>query len=484
MPFFFSRTTCFITLLLLAPILSTADVYQWTDKNGKKHFSDTPPADFKAEKKEIKTGKTGSVTIGYYTKTARAQSPIIVEGSKYKFLKVDGVSISNELIYKGKKKIGDKYAAPSCIKKTGTIKLQEKNIKELVNKYQQITNKELQSSGYHIKSNYYRSVVRSPKRNVTLSFSGEVQEIRINTCVRNRWQRDTGQKQVSSYMKVKWNVYDNDERKIIYQLVTEGSNKGLYSSRFGRDNPIKEGQIRAFKMSVRNMLAEKKLVKILKKGVSTAHLEVAENELENFIGLPLTLKINYADKLSSFTNLISKLKSGTITVRSQGGHGSGFIISDKGFIITNWHVVKHEKDVVVIYNNQELIADVIRINAKKDVALLKLRDPRKSALYISKRKVVEGEVLYIIGTPFNEKLSHTVTSGIISAKRKLANGNAYYQTDASINPGNSGGPAFNEKGEVIGIAVFGLFSPFGGSLNINFLIPIDVAFDALNINVR
>ena len=88
---------------------------------------------------------------------------------------------------------------------------------------------------------------------------------------------------------------------------------------------------------------------------------------------------------------------------------------------------------------------------------------------------------FTFGTPLSEKLSSTVTRGIISANRFLEDKQAYYQTDASINPGNSGGPAVNKFGEVIGIAVAGLINRSGSSVNINFLIPIEEAIKTLNI---
>ncbi len=481
MPAISYRTFCAsILLLFLLPSISHAEVYQWKDKNGKVHFSDTPPVDIKAKKKEIKTESIGSVTIGYYTKVARELKPLQVAGSEYKRVKVEGIVVSDDIADKGKNVIGYNYVGTSCVKKSGTIKLSDEILKPIIRKYYQIFYDALRASGYSSKS-YTRYITNRTDNRDVIGFSAEIIELRLNTCVRNKRQIDIWKQQISAYMKVKWNLFDTKSRKIIYQIITEGSNKGLFSTRFGRNIPVTEGQLRSFKMALRNMLANKELVNLLKSGVPTSHLKVAENELENFIGLPLTLKVNNTYKQKGFTSVVGKLKTGTVTIRSQGGHGSGFIISEKGYVITNWHVVKNEKKVVVIFASRELEADVLRINVNKDVALLKIKGITHSGLTISNQGLVEGEKIYIIGTPLNERFSHTVTSGIISSIRKLGDGNSYYQTDAAVNPGNSGGPAFNEDGEVIGVTSASLRSIFGGSLNINFLIPINDVFKALNI---
>jgi serine protease Do len=83
-----------------------------------------------------------------------------------------------------------------------------------------------------------------------------------------------------------------------------------------------------------------------------------------------------------------------------------------------------------------------------------------------------------VGTPLDEKLSLSVTKGIISQHRVMKD-QPYYQTDAVINKGNSGGPAFNEQGEVIGMAVAGVFAKDGAGMGINYLIPIDEALRAV-----
>ena len=93
-----------------------------------------------------------------------------------------------------------------------------------------------------------------------------------------------------------------------------------------------------------------------------------------------------------------------------------------------------------------------------------------------------GEEIYVVGTPLDERLDFSISRGIISARRTLDE-KSYYQTDAAVNPGNSGGPVFNSSGNAIGITVAGLFTRDGGSRNINYVIPILDALDALKIKM-
>lgn len=135
--------------------------------------------------------------------------------------------------------------------------------------------------------------------------------------------------------------------------------------------------------------------------------------------------------------------------------GSGFIISNDGYIFTNNHVVeKADKILVKVSDEKEYEAKIIGTDAKTDIALIKIK-PNNSlpvAEIGDSDKVKVGEWVIAIGNPFG--LEQTVTAGIVSAKGRVIGAGPYdnfIQTDASINPGNSGGPLFNMEGKVIGI---------------------------------
>lgn len=160
--------------------------------------------------------------------------------------------------------------------------------------------------------------------------------------------------------------------------------------------------------------------------------------------------------------------------------GSGFIIdAQKGFIVTNNHVIRDADEVrVTLHDDTVLEADIVGKDEKTDLALLKVKtDKHKlTAVSFGNSDVMRvGDWVLAIGNPFG--LGGTVTSGIISARKRDINAGPYddfIQTDASINRGNSGGPMFNLKGEVIGINT-AIFSPTGGSVGIGFAIPSNLA---------
>ena len=159
--------------------------------------------------------------------------------------------------------------------------------------------------------------------------------------------------------------------------------------------------------------------------------------------------------------------------------GSGFIVSGDGYVLTNAHVVEGAEEIVVkLTDKREFRARVIGVDARTDLALLKIDAsglPRVSFGDPSKLRV--GDWVVAIGSPFG--FENSVTAGIVSAKgRSLPQENfvPFIQTDVAINPGNSGGPLFNLKGEVVGINSQ-IYSRTGGFMGLSFAIPIDVAME-------
>ena len=160
------------------------------------------------------------------------------------------------------------------------------------------------------------------------------------------------------------------------------------------------------------------------------------------------------------------------------GLGTGFIIHERGLVLTNHHVIDGADEIIVkLSNDQEYVATIVGSYQPLDVALLKI-DPKEkltAAPLGDSNRVEIGEWVIAIGNPFG--LNHTVTAGIVSAKgrRDISPGAGpnlarFIQTDASINPGNSGGPLINIRGEVIGINT--AINPAGQG--IGFAVPIDM----------
>jgi len=158
--------------------------------------------------------------------------------------------------------------------------------------------------------------------------------------------------------------------------------------------------------------------------------------------------------------------------------GSGFIISEDGYMITNNHVIDDANKITVrLSDKEEYQAKVIGLDDKTDIALIKIsaKHPLPTVPLGRSADLRVGDWVVAIGNPFG--LEETVTAGIVSAKGRVIGAGPYddfIQTDASINPGNSGGPLLNLKGEVVGINS-AIFSQSGGNIGIGFATPIDLA---------
>lgn len=160
------------------------------------------------------------------------------------------------------------------------------------------------------------------------------------------------------------------------------------------------------------------------------------------------------------------------------GQGSGFFISEDGYLVTNQHVVERGSAfTVVLDDGTELDAELVGADERTDLALLKVKENGHTFTYVdfAEEAPKVGEWVVAVGNPFG--LGGTVTAGIVSARGRDIGAGPYddfIQIDAPVNRGNSGGPAFNTKGEVIGINA-AIFSPSGGNVGIAFAIPAETA---------
>jgi serine protease Do len=182
----------------------------------------------------------------------------------------------------------------------------------------------------------------------------------------------------------------------------------------------------------------------------------------------------------SVRELVNQIGEAVVQVRTPSGLGSGFIINQDGYLVTNFHVIEGETQIsVAVYHQRDGQLEprvykqvrIVAINKFQDMALLKIDDkdaPKfKYVLLGSADNLAVGESVFAIGSPLG--LERTVTEGILSTKTREFEGELYLQTTAQINPGNSGGPLFNMAGEVVGITNMKI--TFGEGLG--FAIPIE-----------
>lgn len=163
--------------------------------------------------------------------------------------------------------------------------------------------------------------------------------------------------------------------------------------------------------------------------------------------------------------------------QEQIGTGSGVIISEDGYIVTNNHVIKDAQDIEITLNNRKSYkAKLIGTDAKMDIALLKIDADKKLpySTFADSDNVKVGEWVLAVGNPYN--LTSTVTAGIVSAKARNLDTNgiqSFIQTDAAVNPGNSGGALVNTRGELVGINTM-ISSMTGSYVGYSFAVPSNI----------
>jgi S1-C subfamily serine protease len=271
------------------------------------------------------------------------------------------------------------------------------------------------------------------------------------------------------FVDIDWTVFSSLTQQKVLKLQTQGYHKQV--------QPKPEGIVLmfhdAFAHATENLMGSKEFVAV-------ASREAENDEETTFPGDQLTIFTRPVVTRKIKKDLESVLAS-VVTVRIGLGHGSGFFISQDGYLLTNAHVVSDATNISVILNNGlEVPGVVLRFVKSRDIALIKVNLRIPKALSIRTKPAEKLEEIYVVGTPIKESLSSTITAGIISGKRKIGD-KSFIQADAPVSPGNSGGPLLDRYGNVLGISVAKIVSK--GSEGLSLFIPINEAIEALNLKV-
>ncbi|MDG3005242.1 S1C family serine protease [Paludisphaera mucosa] len=193
---------------------------------------------------------------------------------------------------------------------------------------------------------------------------------------------------------------------------------------------------------------------------------------------------------SPVKELVAKFGESVVSIETPSGKGSGFLINDQGYAITNAHVIEGETRIAAIFYQNTAggglarrrveDAEIVSVNPFFDLALIKLplpADVKPSHVILGNGEDVNtGDSVFAVGNPLG--LERSVTQGIISNRSRNLEGQLFLQTDTAINPGNSGGPLFNARGEVIGVTSRGARADMAD--NLGFAIPIAYVKDFLH----
>lgn len=268
-----------------------------------------------------------------------------------------------------------------------------------------------------------------------------------------------------SQVLIEWSLFSPVEKRVVFTASTRGQAPPKTDSRLGEAGIIRE----AFGNALRQLLADPELIAVLttKQGVAAAALKQMSVEQ------PARLSGRIQDNLES-------IRRAVVTVQSNAGSGSGFAIGAGDLIVTNSHVVSGSQYVKVIgTKGDERYGEVIRKNAARDLALIRLDRAHFRALHVTDVPLKEGIEIFAIGSPLGRDLEFSVTRGIVSGFRKFQE-LTYIQSDVSVLPGSSGGPLMDASGNVVGITSGGVAIE-GAPAGLNFFIPAAEVFPALSI---
>lgn len=278
------------------------------------------------------------------------------------------------------------------------------------------------------------------------------------------------------YTKIDWALYSEQAQRVVFQQVTEGLAKS--------GDKIPDLPNKAITASVENFLASPEFLAALQAPPPVRPSAPAASAAATPVPMVDTggraLQLVGGNTLAGGAQKNqAKLRAAVVTLETAGGSGSGFYIDREGYLLTDFHVIKGAKFVKVkLPNGDKLVAQVVKVSERDDVALLKSAAVEFEPLAVRPDVLDVGEEVYAIGTPLGV-LTSTMTRGVLSADR-VSQGVHELQSDAAVTFGSSGGPLLDADGRVIGLTKSGL----RGEKGFNFFIPVQDALRALDVAIR
>jgi len=270
-------------------------------------------------------------------------------------------------------------------------------------------------------------------------------------------------------MMVDWQLLDSANQEVLFTSATRGYGKW-------RD----ESPVDAIRWAFRATLGRFLRKDWISKALTLPKAKKEEVTTEALSPRSIHIKPCKRKKAYRLPQDMEEVMHGAVLLHTGATLGSGFIVSEDGYIFTAAHVVSGVKEIVVrLKSDLELNAQVLRVDEAQDMALLKIvgKGHRCLSLVLDALAAIGSEI-YAIGTPLDEKLAFSVSKGIVSGYREF-NGVKYIQTDATLNPGNSGGPLLDEEGMVVGMATWKIVRQ--GIEGLFFGVPLAVGSHSLGI---
>lgn len=236
-----------------------------------------------------------------------------------------------------------------------------------------------------------------------------------------------------SHVFITWEIFDTLNREIIFSHTTQG---------YGKSAQMEfESLLKSFKQALRELMADEQFIKV-----------TTDEDYRNHAKEESSIEIKTSHQNLKLPEDIDKVLDAVVSIKAGKTHGTGFAISEDGYILTAAHIVSGLDTVHIETQSGNVTqAMVLQVDQGLDVALIKAHDCSFAPLELEldNRSPVGAEV-FGVGTPISENFSRSTSKGVLSGYRTL-DGKSYIQTDTSLNPGNSGGPLLNENGKVVGI---------------------------------
>lgn len=347
----------------------------------------------------------------------------------------------------------------------------------------------MEGMGYDVTGNPGRLFDESADQQRTqIAIGGRITDIKMDICNRKSFWNTPKGETGESHMEVEWSAFDLINRRTVFKKTTEGYAQ-LKMANYDGIQLLFEN---ALASAIHNLGADGEFNDLVFYGKLPAHLPKSYDDPHNARGLlydpneQVTLDTARMSE-NSAAGRWNEIRDSVVLIQS-AGHGSGFFITEQGHILTNAHVAGNAERMRIVTSGKKenLVAEVLRVDRTRDVALLKLEeipyDTYIQPLPVKLEMPDVGEDVYAIGAPTRTRLQDTLTKGIVSAHRKLPYVRLpIMQADVVIQPGNSGGPLLDTYGNVLGIAVSGYTDANGSFSALNNFIPISSALEELGI---
>ncbi len=299
-----------------------------------------------------------------------------------------------------------------------------------------------------------------------------VAQLLTNLCVKDGhlWSGD-------AYIRLEWQLFAPEQRKVVYRGSTEGV---FHSGGTSFNGALPQIPVEAFVVALRNLLGDPAFALALQTPYQRS--AAPPQGTPPAAGAPVEIDNRLPDQpAAEMSQVIGELRTAVVTVLSERGSGTGFYIGSSGWLLTNHHVIGDAGLVRVrLPGGRELVAEVVRLDAARDIALLKTEPPGVRPLPLRMGQPGIGEDVYALGSPLGDAFNTTLTRGILSGVRSVRDLD-FLQSDVAILPGSSGGPLLDRSGQVIGITVAGLGAK--GLAGMNFFIPVGSALQRLNLQL-